>query len=82
MEIDETQELILTSITVTLLAVGALAWFAHWLHQRTRRDAQDNISSVHLRLDRERNDDRYGIERIRTALAELRRDFLEWWRKH
>ncbi len=82
MEVDETQKLILISIAVTVAAIGGLAWFAHWLHKHTRKDAQAHVETLHHRLDREKNDDRYGIERLRTALAELRRELIEWWRKH
>lgn len=81
MALDLTQDLVLAGIAVTTGVGGALAWFSHWLHNRSRRDANSGIKSVHDRLDRHYHDDGYGIERLRTAIAELRKDFVQWWKR-
>lgn len=63
---------------------GLLVLLIGWQYLRTHDKLDhihDDMKSVHTRMDRESKDALYGIERLRTAIAELRKDFLDWWRR-
>jgi len=71
-------------LVVTFFVVVLIGWLYVRTHDKLdniHEDVKGGNKAIHDRMDRQYHDDAYGIERLRTALAELRKDLIEWWRK-